>query len=123
MGITMTDQETHAIVGKTREDYRNAKKEFAALVSSAEELQKLSIHLQTALADPSRIVFFTGTPVVGPGHVILTDAIFEKLSSTNVKKLSEDMKRVIKTRDALRQRLIELEGEDPEGHSGPQVRW
>lgn len=117
MGITMSDQEIHAIIGKTREDYRNAKKEFAALESQAAELAGLAETLHDALLNPSRIQFFTGTPIVGSGWKILADGLFQRLSADSVKKLTESIRRVQKTRDALRQRLIELEGEDPEGGS------
>lgn len=109
----MTDQEIHAIVGKTREDYRKAKRELAALQSSADDMAKLASTLEAALRSPERIVFADGSPTVGKG-VTLTDNLFEKLTAANVRKLAEDARNAMRTRDALRQRLIELEGEDPE---------
>ena len=114
MWITMTDQEMHAIAGKAREDYRNAKKELAALEATAAELAGLAETLHDALLTPSRIQFFTGTPIMGSGWKVLADGLFQRLSADNVRKLSENIRRVTKTRDALRQRVTELEGEDPE---------
>jgi hypothetical protein len=114
MNIVMADPQTHAIVGKAREDHRNAKRELAALKANAAELAALAAQLQHALENPSRIVFFDGTPIVGQGWLTLTDALFQKLSAANVRKLAEDIKRVEKTKSALRQRLFELEGEYPD---------
>ncbi|HEV7674414.1 MAG TPA: hypothetical protein VGQ12_07785 [Candidatus Angelobacter sp.] len=110
----MTDQDMHAIAGKARADYTNTKKELAALEATAAELAGLAETLHEALLSPSKIQFFTGTPIVGSGWKILAEGLFQRLSADNVKKLSEDIRRVTKTRDALRQRVKELEGEDPE---------
>lgn len=114
MGIVMTEQEIHAIVGKAREDYRNAKREYAALETTAAELAQLAGQLHQGLSNPSRMIFWEGTPIMG-NWIRVTPMMFEKLSAVNIKKLIENIQRVKKTRDALRQRLIELEGEDPEG--------
>jgi|ERR1043166_1195218 cell division protein FtsB len=115
MGIVMTDQEIHAIAGKARADYQSAKKEYAALEAKAAELAKHANTLKTALENPSRIQFFTGTPITGSGWIMLADGMFQELSADNIKKLSADIKRVKQTRDALRKRVTELEGQDPEG--------
>jgi hypothetical protein len=110
----MTDQEIHAVIGKAREDYRNAKREYAALEATAAELANHAAHLHQALSNPSRMIFWEGTPIMGD-WIKVTPMLFDNLSAANVKKLIENIQRVKKTRDALRQRLIELEGEDPEG--------
>jgi predicted trehalose synthase len=114
MWIVMTDQDMHAIAGKAREDYRNAKKELAALEAMAADLAGLAATLHKALLNPSQIQFFSGTPIVENGWEILADGLFHRLSADNVRKLADDIRRVRKTRDALRQRVTELEGEDPE---------
>lgn len=116
MGIVMTDHEIHAVVGKTREDYRNSKREYAALEAVAAELAQIAGQLHQALSNPSRMIFWEGTPIMG-NWIRVTPMMFEKLSAANIKKLIEDIQRTKKTRDALRQRLIELEGEDLEGSS------
>lgn len=125
MGIAMTDHEINAIAGKTREDYRNAKRELAALQATAAELAILAGHLQQALENPSRIVFWDGSPVAGEGWHRLTETLFDKLTAENVRKLAEDIKRVQKTKEALAQRVFEFEGEypdsgDDEPPPGPQ---
>ena len=110
----MTEQEIHTIVGRTRDEYRNAKREYAALEATAAELAQLTSQLHQALSNPSRMIFWDGMPIMGD-WIRVTPMMFEKLSASNVKNLIENIQGVKKTRDTLRQRLIELEGEDPEG--------
>src|SRR5207302_4997381 len=114
MGIVMTEQDINAISGKTREDYRKAKRELAALQASAAELAELAAQLKNALENPSKIVFSDGAQITGHAWIVLTEALFEKLSADNVRQLADNIKAVEKTKNILRNRIFEFDGEYPD---------
>lgn len=113
----MTDQDFDAIVGRSRREYREAKKQLAALKASAAELSQLADKITVALMNPSRIKFFDGLPTFpatrGKEPIVLTDAMFEKLTAANIKQIAQDTKNLENRLDALRKQLAELD-EDPE---------
>src|SRR5436305_6341495 len=105
MGIVMSDQEIHAEIGKARENYRNAKKELQVLENRAAGLAGAARQLLAALENPQRMEFSIGTPIMG-NWIVISESLFTGLNADNIRKLSEDIRRVIKTKEALRQQLI-----------------
>jgi len=112
----MSENEQYELVGRTRANYKERKKELAALKVKASNLAESAQTLFHGLQNPELIRWWTGAPMIGQRgeHVVFTDMMFSELSQPNIKKLAEDIHRLKTTVDAIRKQLIDLEGEDPE---------
>lgn len=112
----MTDSEQFELVGRKRAQYRENKKELAALKARAGEWAELASTISTGLLRPELIRWWEGgPPAMGrrPDHVVLTPKMFEFLTEKNIKQLCDDMKRLTAVLASLRQELTAMD-EDPE---------
>jgi len=112
----MTDSETHELVGRKRAEYRERKKERAAVRARLGELSNSAETIKRGLEFPELIRWWDGTPMIGrhPSHIIFTTAMFGELTEANIKQLCGDLKRLDAVIASLRQELTALEGEDPD---------
>ena len=111
----MTDREQHELVGRLREQYKQGKKEQAALRAKAREMAEYAEKIGRGLRAPEFIRWWDGTPMIGQRseHVILTAQIFEQLGEKHIKELCADLKRVETCLASWRQELSVMD-EDPE---------
>jgi hypothetical protein len=56
----MTQDEQYAIIGKAHEDYKEAKREFAAIEMRGQQIAEAANNLAIAILDPARIVVPVG---------------------------------------------------------------
>jgi hypothetical protein len=111
----MTENEQFELVGRKRAQYREGKKELAALKARAGEWSELAATITNGLRQPEMIRWWDGTPSIGrrQEHYILTPKMFELLTENNIKQLCNDVKRVEAVLASLRQELTAMD-EDPE---------
>jgi hypothetical protein len=111
----MTENEQFELVGRKRAQYREGKKELAALKAKAGEWAELAMTISAGLREPELIRWWDGTPVIGrrQEHIVLTPKMFELLTEGNVKQVCSDIKRVEAVLASLRQELTAMD-EDPE---------
>jgi hypothetical protein len=111
----MTDREQHELVGRLREQYKQGKKEQAALKAKAREMAEYAEKIGLGLRAPEMIRWWDGIPMIGQRseHVIFTSQIFEQLGEKHIKQLCADLKRVEASLASWRQELTALDG-DPE---------
>lgn len=116
----MSESEQYELIGRTRANYREAKKELAASQMKAGELAKIAATIKAGLERPELIRWWEGVPMMGrppgpgPGPVVFTSAMFGQLTEKNVKELLDDLKKIEASISAMRTQLIQLEGEDPD---------
>jgi len=111
----MTESEQFELVGRKRAQYRESKKELAALRARASEWSDLAETVSNGLRQPEMIRWWEGTPAIGrrPEHITFTPQIFELLTEKNIKQLCNDIKRLNTVLASLRQELTAMD-EDPE---------
>ena len=112
----MTSDDVFAIAGRTRHEWREAKKTLAALESQARKLREFLKILDSQLAEPSGLLFENQTfdqQFVPMGkHHYFKNSDFEKLTAQELQKLGEEIRQYTKKVYELRQELAKLEGED-----------
>lgn len=111
----MTESEQFELVGRKRAQYRENKKELAALKARAMEWADMAGRIGLGLRQPEMIRWWDGTPapVRSQEHIILTPKMFELLTENNIKQLCNDVKRLTTVLASLRQELTAMD-EDPE---------
>lgn len=112
----MTESEQFELVGRKRAEYRDRKKELAALKAKAGEWADYAANISLGLRQPGLIRWWDGTPLMGrrQDHIVLTSKMFEALTENNIKQLCNDLKRLEAVLGSLRQELTAMD-EDPEG--------
>jgi hypothetical protein len=111
----MTENEQFELVGRKRAQYRESKKELAALKAQAAEWAKQAETLAQGLNFPDMIRWWDGSPIINrrPQHIVIMPATFSNLTETKVKQLCDDVKRLRAVLASLRQELTAID-EDPE---------
>jgi len=111
----MTEGEQFELIGRKRAQYREGKKELAALKAQAGEWADLAATISAGLRQPEMIRWWEGRPAVGrsPEHIVLTPKMFELLTEDKIKQLCSDVKRIEAVLASLRHELTSMD-EDPE---------
>ncbi len=116
---SMTQEDQDRIVGQTRREYREAKQELAAaaLTSKARKLGERMVQIGSVLTSAPENLIFDGeshdgrfSPILQPMPVV---GEFREIQS--LLPLTNQIRDTVIRIDKLRQDLIRLEGEDPEG--------
>ena len=111
----MTESEQFELVGRKRAQYRESKKELAALKARATEWADMAGTIGLGLRQPEMICWWDGTPAMvrRQEHIVLTPKMFQLLTENNIRQLCNDVKRLEAVLASLRQELTSMD-EDPE---------
>jgi hypothetical protein len=115
--VTQEDQD--AIVGKARREYREKKKELAAIEARGSEMAAIALNLARGLNAPEQILIvgeqgISGVNIGRANAVIFPEPNFQKISLAEVEKHVKEYKEVKNRVAALRQQLINIGDGDPE---------
>jgi len=120
----MTQEDQDAIVGKARREYREKKKELAAIVARGDQMATIANNLARGLAAPEHVVLVkdgegvSGVNIGRGNAVIFTEPHFRQISLAEVEKHIQEYKAVKGRVAALRQQLINIGDGDPESSTG-----
>jgi hypothetical protein len=115
----MSQEDQDKVIGQTRREYREAKNALAALRKDASSLGNRLTKVGHVLVSSPESLIFAGQSHDGRFRTMIDPVLnVDEFSNMNLLVLTNRIRDGVVNVEKLRQALIRLEGEDPEG-DGP----
>jgi hypothetical protein len=117
----MSEEEKDRLIGQTRREYREAKQALDALKKQAAKLGDRLSKVGNVLMSAPESLIFGGQSHDGRFHNTIELANIQEFDNMGLFVVTNNIRDNIVKVEKLRQDLIRLEGEDPEGGAPPGV--